>query len=302
MTSNDNSYQSIDKSVTSPQDIHHSVRGTKRRFRCGIKEILLGEETLVMGILNITPDSFYDGGRYVTPDNALERIERMIAEGADMVDIGGESTRPGSYGISEEEELRRVIPVIRGSKKRFDIILSIDTTKARIAEEALKEGASIINDISGLKFEPRLAEIAVKYKAGLILMHTPSRPYDMQKKTDYTSVVHDVINSLVKSVKLAEGKGVHPESIIVDPGFGFGKTADQNLTLLKHLSEFSVLQKPILIGTSRKSFIGKVLGTDSPEERLEGTAATVAAGIMNGASIIRVHDVLYMKRVAMTVD
>ncbi|HSE83554.1 MAG TPA: dihydropteroate synthase [Thermodesulfobacteriota bacterium] len=255
-----------------------------------------------MGILNVTPDSFYDGGRYLALDNALRQIERMITEGADIIDIGGESTRPRSSGVPEEEELKRVIPVIKEAKKRFDIILSIDTTKARVAEKALEEGASIINDISGLQFEPHLAEIAVKYRAGLILMHTPSRPFDMQEKTSYNNVVSDVINYLKRSVNLAEENGVHPESIIIDPGFGFGKTVDQNLTLLKHLSEFLVLEKPLLVGTSRKSFIGRILGTDSPGERIEGTAATIAAAIMNGASIIRVHDVQHMKRVAMTMD
>ncbi len=297
-----NPFESTSKSVPPLQGMSYPVRRKISRFRCGEREIPLGEKTSVMGILNVTPDSFYDGGRYIALDNALRQIDRMIAEGADIIDIGGESTRPRSSGVSEEEELKRVIPVIKESRKRFDIILSVDTTKATVAEKALGEGASIINDISGLKFEPHLAETAVKYRAGLILMHTPSRPYDMQEKTNYNSVVSDVINSLKKSVNLAEEMGVHPESIMIDPGFGFGKTVGQNLSLLKHLGEFLMLEKPILVGTSRKSFIGRVLGTDSPEGRLEGTAATIAAAIMNGASIIRVHDVQHMKRVAMTVD
>jgi dihydropteroate synthase len=270
------------------------------RFKCRDKELPLGSRTHIMGILNVTPDSFYDGGKYFNLNDSLRQIEKMVTEGADIIDIGGESTRPGSLGVSEEEELKRVVPVIIEAKKRFDVIFSIDTTKPRVAEEALGEGASIINDISGLKFDPDIARIGAKYKAGLIVMHTTSRPYDMQSKTQYESIISDIIGSLRESVELAEGKGIDPESILIDPGFGFGKTLEQNLTLLKYLSEFLVLSKPILIGTSRKSFIGKVVGAF--EERLEGTAATVVIGIMNGASVIRVHDVLYMKRLSKMVD
>ncbi|HXG30041.1 MAG TPA: dihydropteroate synthase, partial [Thermodesulfobacteriota bacterium] len=217
-------------------------------------------------------------------------------------DIGGESTRPGSLGVSEEEELRRVIPVIREVVKRFDIALSIDTTKPRVALEALEEGVSIVNDISGLKFEPRIAEIVAKYRAGLVLMHTPSRPRDMQDKTRYSSIVSDIIRSLGESVRKAEEKGVDPQSILVDPGFGFGKTPDQNLTLLRRLSDFLVLEKPILIGTSRKSFIARALGSEYPEATLFGTAATIAIGIMNCASVVRVHDVLPMRLIAQMAD
>ncbi|HEY7535120.1 MAG TPA: dihydropteroate synthase [Thermodesulfobacteriota bacterium] len=254
-----------------------------------------------MGILNVTPDSFYDGGRYLKVDDALRQINKMINEGADIIDIGGESTRPGSHGITEEEELKRVVPIIKEALKRFNIIISIDTTKSKIAEEALAEGASIINDISGLKFDPRIAEIASKYRAGLILTHTSSRPYDMQRNTQYNLFIPDIIKSLKCSIKIAEKVGVNPESVIIDPGFGFGKTVEHNLILLKFLSQFAILDKPILIGTSRKSFIGKVL-REPTEERLEGTAATVVIGIMNGASIVRVHDILYIKRVANMVD
>jgi len=270
-------------------------------FKCKDKELHLGSRTFIMGILNVTPDSFYDGGRFLNSDDALVQIDKMMNEGADIIDIGGESTRPGSLGVTDEEELRRVVPIIKEAMKRFDVILSIDTTKPRVAEEALGEGASIINDISGLKFNPEVAQIAAKCGAGLVLMHTSSHPYDMQLKTEYKSFIPDVINSLNRSIEIAESNGVNKKSIIVDPGFGFGKRIEHNFTLLKHLSEFLVLDKPILIGTSRKSFIGRVLGA-SVEDRLEGTAATVAIGIMNGASIVRVHDVLYMKRVAKIVD
>lgn len=269
-------------------------------FRCRDIELPLGSRTYVMGILNATPDSFYDRGRYYNLDNALRRIEQMITEGADIIDIGGESSRPGSVGVPEVEELRRTIPLIKCAKKRFDVILSIDTTKSRVAKEALEEGASIVNDISGLKFNSDIALVAAKYKAGLVLMHTTSRPYDMQTKAEYNEVISEITLSLTETIDLAEEKGVNPECILIDPGFGFGKTLSHNLTILKRLREFLALGKPILIGTSRKSFIAKIVG-DS-EERLEGTAATVAIGIMNGASFIRVHDVLYMKRIAKMVD
>lgn len=269
-------------------------------FKCRDRELLLGSRTYIMGILNATPDSFYDGGRYYNLDDALRRIEMMIVEGADIIDIGGESARPGSVGVSEEEELRRTVPLIKQARKQFDVVLSIDTTKSDVAREALEEGASIVNDISGLKFDPDIALVAAKYKAGLVLMHTTSHPHDMQSKAEYNEIISDITRSLTESIELAEKKGVDPESILIDPGFGFGKTLSHNLTLLKRLSEFLALGKPILIGTSRKSFIGKTVGNS--EETLEGTAATVAVGIMNGASVIRVHDVLYMKRVAKMVD
>ena len=270
------------------------------RFKCRDKELPFGSRTYIMGILNVTPDSFFDGGKYYNLDDSLRRMEKMITEGADIIDIGGESTRPGSVGVSEDEELKRTVPIIEQAKKLFDVILSIDTTKSKVAKEALEAGVSIVNDISGLKFDPGIALVAAKYKAGLVLMHTTSRPYDMQIKSEYDEITSDITQSLTRSIELAEGKGVNPESILIDPGFGFGKTLSHNLKLLKSLSEFLTLGKPILIGTSRKSFIGKIVG--ETEEKLEGTAATVAVGIMNGASVIRVHDVLYMRRIARMVD
>jgi len=258
--------------------------------------------TLIMGVLNVTPDSFYDGGKFIEIEKAIKQIDKLVADGADIIDIGGESTRPGSLGVTLEEELGRVIPMIKAAVKRFDVPLSIDTTKAKVAEEALEEGASIINDISGLKFEPRIADIASKYDAGLVVTHTTSRPFDMQSKTKYNSLISDIILSLKNSVKLAETKGVRSNSIIIDPGFGFGKTTIQNLLLLKYLGEFRTVNKPIMIGTSMKSFIGNVLRSKHLEDRVEGTAVTVAIGILNGASIVRVHDVRLMKRVVSIVD
>ncbi len=254
-----------------------------------------------MGVLNVTPDSFHDGGRYNSLDAALRHAERMAEEGADIIDVGGESTRPGSEGVSEEEELKRVVPVIKEIAKRFGIPLSVDTTKPGVARAALSEGASIVNDISGLKFGAGPAEAAAEHGAAMVLMHTSSHPRDMQKKTKYESLVDDIIKALRESVRKAVDAGVKEENIIIDPGFGFGKTAAQNLTILKELGRFLALGRPVLIGTSQKSFVGAVTGSVSGD-RLEGTAATVAIGIMNGASIVRVHDVGYMKKVALMAD
>ena len=254
-----------------------------------------------MGVLNLTPDSFYDGGKYTRVDKALKHVESMIVQGADIIDIGGESTRPGSHGVSLEEECGRVIPIIEEINKRFDVVISIDTTKSGVALEALKQGVSIVNDISGFKFDEKIAEVASEYRAGVVLTHTSSRPRDMQNNTQYKSLLQDVIKSLRTSISTAEDKGIDKDSIIVDPGFGFGKTVEQNLILLKNLSRIRELGKPILIGTSNKSFIGKTLNAEI-NKRTEGTAATIAIGISNGASIIRVHDIGHMKKVATMVD
>jgi dihydropteroate synthase len=270
-------------------------------FKCRENSLPLHERTHIMGILNLTPDSFHDGGKYADVDSALRHAEEMIEEGADIIDIGGESTRPGSAGISEEEEFRRVMPVIREIKKRFDTVLSIDTTKERVARGALGEGVSIVNDISGLTYSHGIAEAASEYGAGLVVMHTPSRPADMQQKTGYASLIDDILDSLRTSVGKAVRAGVGERSIIVDPGFGFGKTAAQNLTILKNLARFVELGMPVMIGTSNKSFIGIISGAGS-EERLLGTAATVAIGIMNGASLVRVHDVKQMRSVVRMAD
>jgi dihydropteroate synthase len=270
-------------------------------FKCRDKTFRLHERTHIMGILNLTPDSFHDGGKYRDVESALRHAEDMIEGGADIIDIGGESTRPGSSGVSEEEELGRVMPVIREMRKRFDTPLSIDTTKERVAREALAEGVSVVNDISGLTYSRGIAEAVAEYGAGLVVMHTPSRPADMQSKTGYASLIDDVLDSLRISVRKAMQAGVGGKSIIVDPGFGFGKTAGQNLTMLKNLARFGELGMPVMIGTSNKSFIGKISGPGA-EERLLGTAATVAIGIMNGASLVRVHDVAQMRSVVRMAD
>ncbi len=270
-------------------------------LKCRNKYLPLGSKTIIMGVLNMTPDSFYDGGKFTSIDKALKHVEKMISEGADIIDIGGESTRPGSLSITTEQECERVIPVISEINKNFDTIISIDTTKSEVALEALKEGASIINDISGLNFDEKIADAASEYKASLVVSHTSGRPEVMQKNTQYESLLEDIICSLSSSVNKALDIGVESESIVVDPGFGFGKTAEQNLLLLKNLHRICELGKPVLIGTSNKSFIGKVLKAEV-DERIEGTAATVAIGIANGASIIRVHDIEQMKKVAVMAD
>lgn len=270
-------------------------------FKCRDKELRLHERTHIMGILNLTPDSFHDGGRYAGTDSALRHADAMVEGGADIIDIGGESTRPGSRGVSEEEELLRVMPVLREIAKRFDIVLSIDTTKERVAREALAEGASIVNDVSGLTYSSGIAEAASEYGAGLVVMHTPSRPLDMQENTRYASLTDDIADALGISAGKAIEAGVNGESIMIDPGFGFGKTAAQNLIILRNLARFTELGLPVMIGTSNKSFIGEIAGGDR-EDRLLGTAATVAIGIMNGASVVRVHDVAQMRSVVRMAD
>ena len=255
-----------------------------------------------MGILNVTPDSFYDGGKFLKIQDAMNHIEKLIEEGADIIDVGGESTRPGSKPVSEEEEYNRVIPIINEGMKNFNTIFSVDTTKSRIAYAALSEGASIINDISGLRFDPVIADVASKFRSGLVVMHTPSRPVNMQNNTVYRSLIEDICGCLHQSVLRAEDKGVDPDSILIDPGIGFGKTPEQNLIILNRLNEFKKLNKPILVGTSNKSFIGKVLNTEDLDDRDEATAATVTMSIKNGASFIRVHNVGFMKKVIKMTD
>lgn len=261
---------------------------------CRGRIISLGEKTLVMGILNVTPDSFSDGGKFCDPGLALEKARAMVADGADIIDLGGESTRPGYTPVGVEEELARVIPVLKRLANEIDVPVSIDTTKAEVARMALEEGAGIINDQLGLLGDPAMAGIAAEYGAPLVLMHN-------QKGTAYRDLLGDIAESIRESIGVALAAGVAREKIIVDPGLGFGKTAGQNLEALRRLKELRCLGQPVLIGPSRKSTIGKVL--DLPvEERVEGTAASVAFGIANGADIVRVHDVKEMARVARMTD
>lgn len=263
---------------------------------------LVRQRTVVMGILNVTPDSFYDGGRYAQPEMAVQRALQMVEEGADMLDIGGESTRPGSQPVSEEEELHRVLPVIEAVREQVDVPISIDTTKSRVAERALQAGACMVNDISGLGFDPRMAEVVAKHGALCCIMHIQGTPQTMQQNPHYDDVVRDISRYFAERLALAERAGIPREHIWLDPGIGFGKTVEHNLDILRRLREFTVFGLPLLVGTSRKSFIGKVLGDLPPEQRLEGTAATVAIAIMNGANAVRVHDVKEMVRVARMTD
>lgn len=263
---------------------------------CGSRTLTVGERTLIMGILNVTPDSFSDGGRYDTVEQAVTRALTMIAEGADIIDVGGESTRPGSQPVSAAEERDRVIPVIRALRAAApEAFISIDTYKAGVADEAVAAGANIINDVWGLRKDPDLAAVAARRQTPVILMHN-------QSGTQYQDLMADITAYLSESIATAVRAGLPTELTIVDPGIGFGKTATQNLQVLNEMPGLQALQRPILLGFSRKSTIGKVLGGLPAGQRLEGTAATVALGIDRGADIIRVHDVAFMKRVAVMTD
>ena len=264
--------------------------------------MVLGERTLIMGILNVTPDSFSDGNRFASSEAAVEEGIRMAEEGADMIDIGGESTRPGSDPVPQEEELRRVIPVIRGLAARIDIPLSIDTMKAAVARDALAEGAEIVNDVSSMGFDDRMAKVVADSGAAVILMHMRGMPKTMQTgDLTYRSLRGEIIEFLQDRIDKAQTDGIEPVRIMVDPGLGFGKTATDNLRLIRHLGELKVLGRPIVTGASRKSFIGQVTG-GKPRERMEGTAAAVTAAVLNGSRIIRVHDVAAMKKVVAMAD
>jgi len=265
------------------------------------RELDLSSRTFVMGILNVTPDSFSDGGLFRRPEEAVLHGVRMAEEGADILDVGGESTRPGSEPVTLEEESRRVLPVIEGLAKRVKVPLSIDTTKSQVAERALQAGASMVNDTSGLTDDLQTAYVAAKHGAALVLMHRKGQPEVMQEDPRYDDLIGEIASFLKASARKAKDAGVGEDQIAIDPGIGFGKTLEHNLYLLKHLTELSVLGKPILIGPSRKSFIGKILNLPV-EDRMEGTAAAVTAAVLNGAALVRVHDVKEMVRVIRVAD
>jgi dihydropteroate synthase len=260
------------------------------------------KKTYVMGILNVTPDSFSDGGLYLNAESAIERAIRMVNDGADIIDIGGESTRPGSDSIPVDEELKRIIPVIETLAQKIRVPISIDTYKADVAKKALDAGASMVNDISGLRFDPAMREVVSAYQVPIVIMHIRGKPKDMQKNPVYASLIPEILDFLKESLTIAVEAGISQDTIIIDPGIGFGKTFEHNLEIIHNLHMFSKLEKPVLVGLSRKAFIGKILGNASPEERLEGTAAAAAISIFNGANIIRVHDVKEMVRVARVAD
>ncbi len=270
-------------------------------IKAGKLKMNFGKRTYIMGILNVTPDSFSDGGKFISADDAVRHALQMEKDGADIIDIGGESTRPGAKGISAREELRRVIPVIKELKRRSRATLSIDTTKSVVAREALKAGASMINDISGLRFDRMIAKVAADFKVPVIIMHMRGRPRTMQVNPSYNDLIGEILEYFAESIRIAAACGVSEDKIIIDPGIGFGKTLEHNLEIIRRLKEFKSLGRPIAIGVSRKSFIGKILDLPT-QQRLEGTSASVGAAISNGADIIRVHDSAEMTRVAQVAD
>src|SRR3989441_6714992 len=256
----------------------------------------LQDRVLIMGVLNVTPDSFSDGGRYLGVEAAVARAEEIEAEGADLLDLGGESSRPGSQPVPLDVELARVLPVLAALAGRIRIPISVDTTKAEVARRALEAGAAIINDVSALRNDPDMADVVAKAQAGLILMHMQGTPATMQHHPAYTAVVEEVCDFLRSRVEAAVAAGIEGERIAVDPGFGFGKTSDHNLALLGSLPALRVLERPIVIGPSRKSFVGSILGRPV-EEREWGTAAAVAVGVFQGAHVVRAHSVAQMRDV-----
>jgi len=278
----------------------------KFKLRLPSCALILGERTLLMGVLNVTPDSFSDGGKFLDAQRAVDHALEMERQGADLLDLGGESTRPGSTGTSADAELARIVPVLEGLRGRVKIPISVDTRKAEVAEAAIVVGAEIINDVSGLKNDPRIAEVAARHGVPLILMHMRGEPRTMQRAPFAREVMKDVKSGLRASIAIARKAGVRKSQIVIDPGIGFGKSFEQNYELLRRLPEIAKLGYPLLVGTSRKGFLGATLVKDGrpapPEERMWATAATVTASILSGAHIVRVHDVAEMVLVARASD
>ena len=268
---------------------------------------LIGKQTLIMGVLNVTPDSFSDGGLYDTVEAAVAHARALVADGAHILDIGGESTRPATFGdkspLPPEEEIARILPVIaRLHAEMPHVPLSVDTYKAEVARTALDAGASLVNDISGLTYDPLMAALVAERNVPVVLMHLPGRPRDLPLRPVYADVVAEVIAFFERQIAYAQSQGVRRDRIWLDPGLGFGKTAAHNLELLSRLPELKALDLPLVVGASRKKFLGKILGTDDPGDRKDGTAATVALSIAYGADMVRVHDVREMARVAKVSD
>jgi dihydropteroate synthase len=282
------------------------IRRKLFRLRLNSRTLVLGQRTLVMGVLNVTPDSFSDGGKFLQPESAIEHAFAIERAGADLLDIGGESTRPGSVETSASEELDRILPVLEALRGRLKIPVSVDTRRASVAELAIRAGAELVNDVSGLTSDPRIAEVAARHRVPLILMHMRGEPRTMQDRGFARDVIKDVMQGLRRSVASAGKAGVGKTQIVVDPGIGFGKSFAQNYELLQKLPQLAKLGYPILVGTSRKGFLGATLARDGkpapPEERFSGTAATVTASILNGAHIVRVHDVVEMVQVVRVAD
>lgn len=261
-----------------------------------------GSKTYLMGILNITPDSFSDGGQFNNLESALTQAQKMVENGADILDIGGQSTRPGAEEISLEQELSRVIPIIKKLREQLKIPISIDTTKAEVAEAAIEAGADIINDISGGTFDELMLPTAAKLNVPIILMHIRGTPQTMQNLTEYEDLIGEILQFFITQIQIAIDCGIDPNNIIIDPGIGFAKNYRQNLELIQRLDEFKHLNLPILVGVSRKSFIGKILDRSNPQERVWGTAAACCSAIATGADILRVHDITEMSDVCRVAD
>jgi dihydropteroate synthase len=272
------------------------------RWRLASRTLMLGERTLIMGAVNVTPDSFSDGGVFFEPEAAVARALEMEQGGADIIDIGGESTRPGSEFIAAEEEWRRLEPVLEGLRGKLQVPISVDTYKSTVAAAALEAGAEIVNDVSALRLDSQLASVAARHRAGLILMHMRGVPKSMQQQPFARDVLKDVRQGLKRSVQKALEAGVLRSRIVIDPGIGFGKSVEQNCELIRELRQLASLGLPVLIGTSRKTFIGKLLDDAPPDQRQWGTAATVAASVFCGAHIVRVHDVREMRDVVRLAD
>ncbi len=260
------------------------------------------DRTYIMGILNTTPDSFSDGGQFNTLDKALKQAEQMVTAGADILDIGGQSTRPGAETISLEEELTRTIPVIQAIRDKLNIPISIDTTRAEVAKATIAAGADLVNDISGGTFDPLMLATVAELGVPIILMHIRGNPQTMQQLTDYDDLITDIKQFFTTQIQKAQKIGIPVEKLILDPGIGFAKTASQNLELLRQLAQFKTLGYPLLVGPSRKSFIGQILQQNDPQKRVWGTAAACCAAIANGANILRIHDVSEMAQVCRVAD
>jgi len=268
---------------------------------CKRRTLCLSKKTYVMGVLNRTPDSFSDGGVFLDEDKAVRHAEEMVRDGADIIDIGGESTKPGSEPVSVKEELARVIPIIKRIAQDIDVPISIDTQKSEVAEAAIEAGASIINDVTALRGDERMKSIVAKYGTPIVLMHMKGTPKTMQIDPEYHTLISEIISYLKESIGIAKEAGIPEGKIIIDPGIGFGKTTGHNLSVIRNLNRFKTLGRPILVGVSRKSFIGKILNSEV-NDRLMGTAASVAISILNGANIVRVHDVKPMVEIARIAD
>jgi dihydropteroate synthase len=266
----------------------------KKQLSCGPYNLNLSEKTFIMGILNLTPDSFSDGGKFNQIDSALAHAEEMIANGADIIDVGGESTRPGAEYVDSAEEIKRVVPIIGKLSNKINVPISIDTYKADVAEQAILAGATIINDVWGAKADQNMAAVAAKYNVPIVLMHN-------RQERKYKSLIPDMIADLNESVEIVKRAGVQDDKIILDPGIGFAKTIEDNLAVMRNLETFTQLGYPVLLGTSRKSFIGRILDLP-PSDRMEGTGATVCLGIEKGCGIVRVHDVQGIARMAKMMD